>query len=132
MPTSNFGFEDQFRGSQDAIRSRLESYLPFFAGTAYVVDVGCGRGEFLDLLKARGIAARGIDLNPEMVEIGRSRGLDATHADAVGFLSAQEDGRWEGCLRHRWWSISNRPTSCGSWSSVTTSCARAARSRSRR
>jgi SAM-dependent methyltransferase len=86
------GFEDQFRGSQDAIRSRLESYLPFFEGTSNVLDVGCGRGEFLDLLKSRGIAARGIDLNPEMVEVCRGRGLDATHGDAVSFLSAQDDG----------------------------------------
>ena len=86
------GFEDQFRGSQDAIRARLESYLPFFEGMSNVVDVGCGRGEFLDLLMARGISARGIDLNPEMVEVCRSRGLDADHADAVGYLSTVEDG----------------------------------------
>src|SRR5688500_2387808 len=54
-------FEDQFRGSRDAIRSRLESYLPFFEGRSNVLDVGCGRGEFLDLLQSRGIAAQGIE-----------------------------------------------------------------------
>jgi O-antigen chain-terminating methyltransferase len=86
------GFEDQFRGSQEVIRARLESYLPFFEGTSNVVDVGCGRGEFLDLLRARGISARGIDLNPEMIEVCRSRGLDADHADAAGYLSTIEDG----------------------------------------
>jgi SAM-dependent methyltransferase len=85
------GFEDQFRGSRDAIRARLESYLPLFAGRADVLDVGCGRGEFLDLLAARGIAARGIDLNHEMAENCRARGLDVTEADAVGYLSALPD-----------------------------------------
>ena len=41
------GFEDRFRGSRDEIRSRLEAYLPIFAGATDVLDVGCGRGEFL-------------------------------------------------------------------------------------
>lgn len=85
------GFEDQFRGSRDAIRARLESYLPLFAGQADVIDIGCGRGEFLDLLAARGISARGIDLNHEMAENCRARGLDVTEADAVGYLSALPD-----------------------------------------
>jgi O-antigen chain-terminating methyltransferase len=86
------GFEDQFRGSRDAIRARMESYLPFFEGTPHVLDVGCGRGEFLDLLAQRAIAARGIDLNPEMVEVCRARGLDVSHGDAVGYLSGLDDG----------------------------------------
>ena len=85
-------FEDQFRGSREAIRARLESYLPFFEGAGRVLDVGCGRGEFLDLLQARGIPARGLDLNSEMVEVCRARGLDAVHGDAVGYLSGLDDG----------------------------------------
>jgi SAM-dependent methyltransferase len=86
------GFENLYRGSQDAIRARLESYLPYFEGTADVLDVGCGRGEFLDLLKARGISARGLDLNHEMVEVCRARGLDVTERDAVTYLEQQADG----------------------------------------
>jgi SAM-dependent methyltransferase len=85
------GFEDQFRGSEAEIRERLESYLPLFEGAADVLDVGCGRGEFIGLLRAHGITARGIDLNPEMVEVCRARGLDVTHADAVSHLAALDD-----------------------------------------
>jgi SAM-dependent methyltransferase len=85
------GFEDQFRGSQDAIRQRLESYLPYFDGTSDVLDAGCGRGEFLDLLKARGITARGLDLNHEMVEVCRARGLDVVEADVVSYLEDVPD-----------------------------------------
>ncbi|HET7219628.1 MAG TPA: class I SAM-dependent methyltransferase [Vicinamibacterales bacterium] len=85
------GFEDQFRGSRDAIRARLESYLPFFVGAADVVDVGCGRGEFLELLRGASIRARGIDLNHEMAEFCRANGLDVTEADAVGYLSSLPD-----------------------------------------
>jgi SAM-dependent methyltransferase len=85
-------FEDQFRGSREAIRERFESYVSLFDNRSLVLDVGCGRGEFLDLLKARGIDARGIDLNHEMAEACRSRGLDVTEADAVAYLATLEDG----------------------------------------
>jgi SAM-dependent methyltransferase len=85
------GFENQFRGSQETIRARLESYLPYFDGASDVLDVGCGRGEFLDLLKARGITGRGLDLNHEMVEVCRARGLEVAEADAVSYLESQPD-----------------------------------------
>jgi O-antigen chain-terminating methyltransferase len=85
------GFEDQFRGSQETIRERLASYLPYFDGATDVLDVGCGRGEFLDLLNARGVPARGLDLNHEMVEVCRARGLDVTEQDAVGYLESLPD-----------------------------------------
>src|SRR6185369_2981780 len=53
---------------------------------------GCGRGEFLELLKARGVKARGIDVNRGMVDICRERGLDVTQSDAVSDLAVQSDG----------------------------------------
>jgi SAM-dependent methyltransferase len=88
-------FEDQFRGSQEETRARQVSYLPFFehlvSGAAPVLDVGCGRGEFIDLLISRNISARGVDLNHEMAESCRARGLDVAHGDAVGFLEGIAD-----------------------------------------
>ncbi|MEO6212478.1 MAG: methyltransferase domain-containing protein [Vicinamibacterales bacterium] len=86
-------FEDQFRGSRDVIRERLASYVPYFEDGAggEVLDVGCGRGEFLDLLAARGIAARGIDLNHEMAEGCRARGLNVAEEDAVRYLTGLPD-----------------------------------------
>jgi 2-polyprenyl-3-methyl-5-hydroxy-6-metoxy-1,4-benzoquinol methylase len=85
------GFEDLYRGSQDVIRARQEVYLPLFARAADVLDVGCGRGEFLDLLAARGVSARGLDLNHEMVEVCRARGLDVTESDALSYLRQLPD-----------------------------------------
>jgi O-antigen chain-terminating methyltransferase len=86
------GFEDQFRGTPDTIRARLEPYAPLFDGASDVLDVGCGRGEFLELLRLRGIRGRGIDVNHEMVELCRSRGLDVEEADALGYLTRLSDG----------------------------------------
>ena len=85
------GFENQFRGSQEIIRARLKSYLPYFDGASDVLDVGCGRGEFLDLLTARGIGGRGLDLNHEMVEVCRARGLEVAEGDVVSYLDALPD-----------------------------------------
>jgi O-antigen chain-terminating methyltransferase len=84
-------FEDRFRGSREEIRQRLLPYLPLFSGATNVVDIGCGRGEFLDLFREHGVAARGIDVNDEMVEACRARGLTADRADALAFLESQPD-----------------------------------------
>jgi SAM-dependent methyltransferase len=92
------GFENQFRGSQAIIRARLESYLPSFDGASDVLDVGCGRGEFLDLLKGRGISGRGLDLNHEMVEVCRARGLDVAEGDLVSYLDALPDASLGGLI----------------------------------
>jgi O-antigen chain-terminating methyltransferase len=82
------GFEDEFRGSEESIQTRLREYLPLFAGAANVVDLGCGRGEFLQLLEGEGIPARGVDRNHEMIAAARAHGLDAVQGDALAFLDA--------------------------------------------
>ena len=92
------GFEDQFRGSPESIRAGLADYVEVFAGASDVLDVGCGRGEFLALLAERGISARGIDLNEAMVGVCRERGLDASRADALTYLRAQTAGSLGGLL----------------------------------
>jgi O-antigen chain-terminating methyltransferase len=86
------GFEDAFRGSQVEIRQRLAAYLPLFTGASDVLDIGCGRGEFLDLLREQGVSAHGVDLNNEMAALCRERGLQAVAGDALQYLEAQPDG----------------------------------------
>jgi SAM-dependent methyltransferase len=92
------GFEDQFRGSADEIRGRLAGYVDLFVGASDVIDIGCGRGEFLALLKERGIRARGLDVNESMVEVCVQKGLDASKADALEYLRAQPAGSLGGLL----------------------------------
>ena len=86
------GFEDQFRGSPEEIRRRVEEYLPIFATANDVLDVGCGRGEFLELMRERGIRARGIDVNAAMVELCREKGLDVEAGDALTYLRGLPEG----------------------------------------
>jgi O-antigen chain-terminating methyltransferase len=80
------GFEDLFRGSELEISSRLADYVPIFSGAADVLDVGCGRGEMLELLRDAGISARGVDLNHEMVLRCRDKGFAVTEADGLSYL----------------------------------------------
>ena len=85
------GFENRFRGSEAEIRGRQVDYAPLFDGASNILDVGCGRGEFLDVLRERGITARGLDLNGEMVEVCRSHGLEAEVGDALAYLRGLPD-----------------------------------------
>jgi len=92
------GFEDQFRGAPEEIAARQREYVEIFAGASDVLDIGCGRGEFLALLKERGVQARGIDVNDSMVEVCLQKGLEASKADALGYLRAQPAGSLGGLL----------------------------------
>ncbi len=94
--TLYLSFEDLHRGNRKEIMERQKGYLPYFQGCRNVLDIGCGRGEFLELLRKEGIPAKGIDINATMVAACRDRGLDADEADAVTHLSESEPGRYDG------------------------------------
>jgi 2-polyprenyl-3-methyl-5-hydroxy-6-metoxy-1,4-benzoquinol methylase len=90
-------FEAQFRGSRDEIKQRLRVYEPYLKATAeqrspdrlMFVDVGCGRGEWLELLSEHDIPSLGIDLNTRMVDTCLQSGYAAKVADAITFLQQQ-------------------------------------------
>ena len=90
-------FEDKFRGSREDIFNSLKVYLPLIKeakiGTpeSPIVDVGCGRGEWLELLRESGYTARGIDINRVMLEQCRSRELEVIEADVIAYLRALPD-----------------------------------------
>ncbi|MFC0351184.1 class I SAM-dependent methyltransferase [Undibacterium danionis] len=90
-------FEDNFRGSETDISSRLSVYLPYltkFSGvdTAKVVDIGCGRGEWLRLLELNNINAIGVDMNAAMVAACSEKHLNAVCMDAIDYLRQQPQG----------------------------------------
>jgi SAM-dependent methyltransferase len=85
-------FEDTFRGSRDDIKTRAAHYLDAFrdaglgTGDGLVLDLGCGRGEWLEVLSEHGFASRGVDLNSVMVGEAQALGLDAVEQDAIAHL----------------------------------------------
>ncbi len=83
-------FEEMFRGSEERVRGLLRPYVPILVGHAPVLDVGCGRGELLELLREAEIEARGIDLDRGMVERSRRKGLDVELAEAVAYLEQRD------------------------------------------
>lgn len=89
-------FEDAFRGNRDEIKARQSVYLPLLKergiGTKEmpILDLGCGRGEWLDLLRDNQLEATGLDLNASMIEQCNSLGLKVIQADALTYLSAAD------------------------------------------
>jgi len=91
-------FAERFRGTDEEIRRNMEFYRPIFAGKENVLDIGCGRGEFLDVMREAGVPARGIDLGEECIQQCRDQGLQAEVADLFPFLAAQPDEEFDGIL----------------------------------
>jgi O-antigen chain-terminating methyltransferase len=89
-------FEDRHRGSRELIIKRLEVYSPFLKPLssskerAVALDLGCGRGEWLEVLIGAGLDATGVDLDDGMLEACRTQGLPAVRGDAVGTLKERD------------------------------------------
>ena len=91
-PAFNYaGFEERYRGSEEDIKERQRTYVRYFEGRENVIDVGCGRGEFLEVLRESGITARGVDLDLDMVLLCREKGLDVAMEDAFAYFAALPD-----------------------------------------
>ena len=90
-------FEDRFRGSREEILDRQKLYLPYLAESkldkenSLILDIGCGRGEWLELLQNTGYKAKGIDLNRVMVEQCCARNLDAIEGNAIAYIKSLPD-----------------------------------------
>jgi SAM-dependent methyltransferase len=90
-------FEDKFRGSNELIKLRLQVYLPFiqpllhFYPNAQALDLGCGRGEWLELLTKQGFRATGVDLDDGMLEAGHEKGFQVENVDALAYLKKVPD-----------------------------------------
>lgn len=88
-------FEDLHRGESQEIKERLHGHLELFAGAvsddAPLLDVGCGRGEFLELCAEASLPAKGVDLNPEMVAHCSELGLQAEVGEALAYVGSLAD-----------------------------------------
>ncbi len=91
-----FQLERHFRGTEDEVRARQRFYLPLFQDRKNVLDIACGRGEFLELMREAGAGCRGIDLSPDMVGCCLEKGLDAVEADVFSYLETVPDGSLDG------------------------------------
>jgi O-antigen chain-terminating methyltransferase len=86
-----FGFEERFRGSEEDIKERQRVYVEFFKDVEPVLDIGCGRGEFLELAREAGIKAQGLDLDLDMVLYCQEKELDVVRKDAFAYLESIPD-----------------------------------------
>lgn len=90
-------FENRFRGTREEIRERLLEYIPLMrdagAGTEdrLILDIGCGRGEWLELMQDEGLTAKGLDLNSVLVEQCRQKGFQVDENDALTYMRSLPD-----------------------------------------
>lgn len=81
-----FDFENRFRGTREHIKGVQEQYIKYFENKKQVVDIGCGRGEFLELLNERNINAIGVDLYGKSVNYCKLLNLNVLQIDAIEYL----------------------------------------------
>lgn len=98
-----YDFERHFRGSEAEVTAKQNAYIPYLHqlkeaqdGAEAILDVGCGRGEWLKLIAAQGLVAKGIDLNVRMVKECQNQGLDVDMVDALSFLRNQTSASLRG------------------------------------
>ncbi|MBI2817107.1 MAG: class I SAM-dependent methyltransferase [Acidobacteria bacterium] len=91
-----FQIERHFRGTEEEIRERQKFYVPYFQGRRNVLDIACGRGEFLELMRHAGVNARGVDLDADMVGRCLEKSLTVTQADVFDFLKNVPDASLDG------------------------------------
>jgi O-antigen chain-terminating methyltransferase len=85
-----FDFENRFRGPIESVKQAQRIYLPYFSGKQYVLDFGCGRGEFLSLMREEGIPAVGVDVYEPYVDYCNMQGLSAVCGDGMAYLRSLE------------------------------------------
>ena len=90
IPSSYLSFENEFRGSEADIKTRQKYYLSYF-NDDNTLDIGCGRGEFLELLREKGVRAIGLELDEQMYHYCTSKGLDVKKMDALCYLASVPD-----------------------------------------
>jgi O-antigen chain-terminating methyltransferase len=91
-------FAEKFRGSEEDIRARQQMYATRFREHAPVLDIGCGRGEMIQILQDAGITARGVDSNDDSIALCLAKGLDAQKADLFTYLSDLPDASVGGVI----------------------------------
>lgn len=93
---SYYGFEDKFRGTEKFIKDSQVNFAQYFKNCRNVVDLGCGRGEFLELMRELGIPCKGVDNSPEMVKACRLRGLEVISGDIRDYLRNEKKESLDG------------------------------------
>ncbi len=95
-PMDYVGMQARFRGDMAEIADRQRRYIGYFREGGTVVDIGSGRGEFLELLGNQGRRGIGVDTDLEMVELCRARDLEVEHDDGLHYLATHADESLDG------------------------------------
>jgi 2-polyprenyl-3-methyl-5-hydroxy-6-metoxy-1,4-benzoquinol methylase len=96
LPFDYGRFAERFRGTEEYVKANQQLYRHLFTGKMNVLDLGCGRGEFLEMMRELGVGAKGIDLSDESIALCRHKGLDAEKADLFPYLENLPESALDG------------------------------------
>ncbi len=96
LPFDYGRFAERFRGTEEYVKANQEFYRPLFTGRLNVLDLGCGRGEFLEMMRELGVQAKGIDLSDESIALCRHKELEAEKADLFEYLENLPEASLDG------------------------------------
>ncbi len=94
--SSYFDFFNRFRSPPDVVKRHQSVFVKYFKGCGRVLDIGCGRGEFVELMRENGIGCEGVDIDGHMADYSRKKGLRVSRADAISYLEGLEDDSLDG------------------------------------
>jgi len=84
-------FEQRFRGDEKKIREKLEGYSKHFENSDDILDIGCGRGEFVEILKSKNKKCTGVDISDSMLKIAKEKGLNCINSDVLEYLKNKKN-----------------------------------------
>jgi SAM-dependent methyltransferase len=90
-------FEDRFR-PEKSVRERQREYVELMRGQSRVVDLGCGRGELIAMLRDEGVSAYGVEIDPDFIALLEEKGIEVVAVDAVAHLEELEQGAVDGIV----------------------------------
>lgn len=90
-------FEARFR-PEESVRERQQSYVELLRGQKRVVDLGCGRGELIEMLQAEGVSAYGVEIDPDFIALLEEKGIEVVGKDAITHLAELEVGAVDGIV----------------------------------
>ncbi len=91
-------FENRFRGSTEEIKARVERYFDYFQTDDYILDIGCGRGELLELAENHSIRAKGIDIYEPFYKLCKKKGLNVELVDGLNYLNTCKNDTYDGIV----------------------------------
>lgn len=89
------GFQNKMRGSEIEVHNRMKKYSKYLKNKKIALDIGCGRGEFIEFAEKLGCKTTGLEINEDMFHICSSKNLDVIKSDGISYLTNEKENTYD-------------------------------------